>query len=122
MNHTTVSMGGHSIAVIESDTPLITDTQSALDLLMTARYELGADRILLNKPAVCDDFFILSSGLAGEILQKFTVYGAKLGVWGDYSRYTSKPLRDFIRESNRGEQFFFTASREEALERLARAR
>nr|WP_325216391.1 DUF4180 domain-containing protein [uncultured Oscillibacter sp.] len=34
---------------------------------------------------------------------------------------TSKPLRDFIYESNNGKHFFFTASREEALERLARA-
>ena len=34
---------------------------------------------------------------------------------------TSKPLRDFICEPNNGKHVFFTASREEALERLTRA-
>nr|WP_325220319.1 DUF4180 domain-containing protein [uncultured Oscillibacter sp.] len=41
---------------------------------------------------------------------------------GDYSRYTSKPLRDFIYESNNGKDFFFTAPKKEAVERLAQAR
>ena len=43
----------------------------------------------------------------------------KAAMFGDYSRYTSKPLRDFIYESNNGKDFFFTASKEEAVERLA---
>ncbi|MFQ7002806.1 MAG: DUF4180 domain-containing protein [Ruthenibacterium lactatiformans] len=34
-------------------------------------------------------------------------------------RYTSKPLRDFIRESNRGRDIFFPATRQEAILRLA---
>jgi hypothetical protein len=59
--------------------------------------------------------------VAGEILQKFVNYRVKAAVYGDYSRYTSKPLRDFIYESNQGRHFFFAASREEALERLAQA-
>lgn len=50
---------------------------------------------------------------------KFINYGAKLAVYGDYSGYTSKPLRDFIRESNRGRDIFFPATRQEAILRLA---
>ena len=61
------------------------------------------------------------TGLAGEILQKFTNYQIKAAVYGDYSRYTSKPLRDFIFESNRGGQFFFVATREEAIQKLRAA-
>ncbi|RAZ93497.1 DUF4180 domain-containing protein, partial [Klebsiella oxytoca] len=34
----------------------------------------------------------------------------------------SKPLKDFIYESNNGKDIFFTASKEEAAERLARAK
>lgn len=49
--------------------------------------------------------------------------GAERGaICGDYSRYTSKPLRDFIYESNNGKDFFFTASKKEDVERLAQAR
>ncbi|MCI8360164.1 MAG: DUF4180 domain-containing protein [Clostridiales bacterium] len=75
----------------------------------------------LFKEAIVDDFFILSRGLAGEILQKYINYGFKLGVFGDFGRYTSKPPRDFIRESNRGKDFFFVADRAEAVKRLSQA-
>ena len=59
------------IAVISSDEKVIVDVQSALDLAMTVKYETGAAAIVIGKSAVCDDFFVLSSGMAGEILQKF---------------------------------------------------
>ena len=82
---------------------------------------MGASRIALDKRAVCEDFFILSTGLAGEILQRFINYRFKFAVYGDYSRYTSKPLHDFIYESNQGNDFFFVATKEEAAEKLANA-
>lgn len=107
-----------SIAHIESDGKIITDTQSALDLIMTVRYETGAERIVLNKAAVTEDFFILSSGVAGEILQKLINYHVKLAIYGDYTKYTSKPLRDFIYESNNGKDIFFVATKEEAVDKL----
>lgn len=66
-----------------------------------------------------DDFFVLSSGLAGEILQKYVNYQMKLAIYGDFSGCTSKPLHDFIYESNKGRDFFFAGTREEAIDRLA---
>ena len=45
----------------------------------------------------------------------------KVAIVGDYSRYTSKPLHDFIRESNRGRDVFFVSSIEDAVELLAKA-
>ena len=45
-----------------------------------------------------------------------------MAAWGDFSRYTSKPLRNFIYESNQGKDLFFAETRKEALERLAGAR
>ena len=35
-------------------------------------------------------------------------------------RYTSKPLKDFMRESNRGRDVFFAATEEEAIAALTR--
>lgn len=117
-----IKHGGVEIAVVTGAEPVITDAASALDLAMTVRYETGAERIAIDKSVIAEDFFILSTGLAGEILQKWINYHIKAAVWGDYSRYTSKPLRDFIYESNQGKDFFFVETQEEALERLAGAR
>lgn len=120
MHIKTIAAGGRAVAVIESEAAFITDVQSALDVMMSARYESGTERIAIQKEALAEDFFILSSGLAGEILQKFTNYGVKCAIYGDFSRYTSKPLRDFIRESNRrGTDVVFAADEREAAERLA---
>ena len=111
-----------NIAVVSGGEKVITDVQSALDLMMRVKYETGAARIAIDKNLICEDFFILSTGAAGEILQKFINYHVKAAVYGDYSRYTSKPLRDFIYESNSGHDFFFVATKEEAIERLAGAK
>ncbi len=112
---------GTDIAVISSDEKLIVDTQSALDLVMTVKYETGATKIIINKSAVCEEFFILSNGIAGEILQKFINYHVRIAIYGDYSQYTSKPLKDFIYESNNGNDFFFVSSKEEAIQKLVKA-
>ena len=101
-----ITENGVAIALV-TGTCALTDEQTALDLIMEARYTLGAERIAIEKAAVSPDFFILSTGLAGAVLQKFINYGA------------SKPLRDFIRESNRGRDVFFPATRQEAILRLA---
>lgn len=106
------------VAVVSGDEKVIVDTQSALDLAMRIRYETNAERIAIDKNMICEDFFILSTGMAGEILQKFVDYHVKIAIYGDFSHYTSKPLKDFIYESNNGRDFFFVSSREEAIQRL----
>lgn len=117
----TVTENGVQVAVPTGEGKLITGPQDALDLAMTVKYETGAERIAIDKKNIAEDFFILSSGMAGEILQKYINYHVKLAVWGDFSRYTSKPLHDFIYESNEGRDFFFVPTREEAVKRLAEA-
>lgn len=119
MNIEMIKVNGTDIAVISSDEKLIVDAQTALDLAMTVKYESGAEKIVIDKNLICGDFFILSTGLAGEILQKFMNYHVKVAVYGDYSHYTSKPLKDFIYESNNGKDFFFVATKDEALQKLA---
>lgn len=122
MNIDYINVKGTDIAVVSGDAAEVTTPQAALDLAMTVKYETGGSRLAIDKRVLGEDFFILSTGMAGEVLQKFINYHVKAAIFGDYSRYTSKPLRDFIYESNNGKDFFFTASREEAVERLARAR
>ncbi len=121
MNYT-LTVKNNSIVYIKSEDILITGAQSALDLMMTVKYDTGCSRLVLDKSAISEDFFRLSSGMAGEVLQKFINYHMKLAVLGDYSRYTSKPLQDFIYESNRGRDIFFVENLEQAIEKLENAR
>ena len=118
MTITKIEKNGILCAIVDSDEPLITDTQSALDVLMTAKYEAGTKNIVISKELIVEDFFILSTGLAGEILQKYINYGGRIAIYGDYSHYTSKPLHDFIYESNKGKDVFFVRTQEEAIDRL----
>ena len=80
---------------------------------MSAKFEAGTKNIILETKR--------SSGLAGEILQKYVNYGGKLAIYGDFSRYTSKPLKDFIYESNKGKDVFFVATRDDAIGRMRAA-
>ena len=114
-----VHENGMTIAVISGDEKVLVDAQSALDLAMTVKYEAGTARLAIDKRVIAEDFFILSTGMAGEVLQKFINYHIKAAIWGDYSHYTSKPLKDFIYESNQGASVFFVPSQEEAVRRLA---
>ena len=114
-----VNKNNVSVAVIHSDEHLITDVQSALDLIMSGKYEIGCTNIALNKSAMVDDFFILSTCMAGEILQKFINYGVRFAIYGDFSRYTSKPLKDFMYESNRGKDIYFQPSVSRAMDKLS---
>ena len=120
MQLTKIEKNGITCAIVNSSEIVIKDAQSALDVLMSAKYDIGTKNIVIDKKLVAEDFFILSKGLAGEILQKYVNYGGRIAIYGDYSRYTSKPLKDFIYESNKGKDVFFVATQDEAVEMLTR--
>lgn len=122
MHIRTIQKNDAAIALVRSNELLITDPQSALDFIATVTYETGCDRVALNKEAILEDFFKLSTCLAGEVLQKFVNYGVKFAVVGDFTQYTSKPLKDFMYESNRGRDVFFVSTEADAIEKLCAAR
>ena len=119
MNIKRINQSNIEIAIIQSDDVIITDAQSALDLMATVRYGTACNQIAIPKSIITEDFFKLSTGIAGEILQKFVNYQCKLAIFGDFSHYTSKPLWDFIYESNSGNHIFFVATEEEAISKLS---
>lgn len=106
------------IAHVTDSEIIISDLQSAIDVMMSVKYEAETKNIAISKALITDKFFVLSSGLAGEILQKFINYQFRIAVYGDYSKYTSKPLKDFIYESNNGHDVFFVDSLETAVRKL----
>ena len=105
MKFNIIEKSGIRCAALESEEKAITDVQSALDLLVSAEYEAGTKNIVIDKNLINEDFFILSTGFAGEVLQKFINYGGRIAIYGDYSSYTSKPLKDFIYGSNKAGTF-----------------
>lgn len=119
METSTIKEKDKGIAIIHSDEILITDVQSALDFMATVQYETGYNRIILNKSAICEDFFHLRTKLAGEILQKFINYHVKIAIVGDFTVYTSKSLKDFIYECNQGKDIFFLPDEKQAIKKLS---
>ena len=104
------------IAELISDNIEINDTQDALDLMANSTYN-EANKIIVHEKNITPEFFDLKTGLAGEILQKFSNYKVQLAIIGDFSKYESKSLRDFIYESNKSGRIIFVNSVEEARER-----
>jgi hypothetical protein len=68
-----------------------------------------------------DDFLDLKTRIAGEVIQKFVNYQIRLAILGDISAWadTSKPLRDFVYETNRGRSLWFIRDLAELEQRLA---
>ncbi len=116
-----VSTNNIDIAIIQSNELLLYDIDSALDFIAAVNYETECRNIAINKESITEDFFNLSSGMAGEILQKFVNYYIKFAIIGDFSKYTSKALKDFIYECNNGSSIFFVSTRQEAIKKLAEA-
>ena len=84
MNIKKITSKGNEIAIVNSDEVCISDMQSALDFMMSVNYETGSHSIVLNKEAVIEDFFVLSTRIAGEILQKFITYQFRFAIVGDF--------------------------------------
>lgn len=106
------------IAEVISEDIIINNTEDGLDLLGNLYYQ-GFDKIVIHEKNITLDFFNLKNGIAGEILQKFSTYRVRLAIIGDYSKYTSKSLNDFIYESNKGRHINFVTTSEEAIKILS---
>ncbi len=114
------NIGGRTVYACDPAGPAIAREADELDLI-GATYGLAVAWIALPSARLSGDFFDLRTGLAGAVLQKVVNYGLKVAILGDLSRETaaSKPLADFVRESNRGAQVWFLRDEAELEARLA---
>ncbi len=107
--------GNLKIAEITSDQMIIRSAEDGLDLLGNIYYQ-GFDKVIVYEKNITPDFFDLKTRIAGEILQKFSNYRIGLAIVGDFSKYESKSIKDFIFESNKTKHVNFVETLEEALE------
>lgn len=103
-----------NIAIVTSLPNCIEDAGDFLDVMASS----ASNALVLDEDHLAPAFFDLKSGLLGEVLQKVSNYRKKLVITGDWTNISSKPMRDFIRESNRGGQVVFAADLEEGLSAL----
>ncbi|MFG1812821.1 DUF4180 domain-containing protein [Kribbella sp. NPDC049174] len=110
-------LGG--VRVFVSDTR-VADDSDAVQLITQAHYEHDAAWVALAADSLGDEFFELRTGWAGAIAQKFVNYRMGLAVVGDISDKlaASKPLRDWVRESNLGRSVWFVDELSVLAERL----
>lgn len=68
------------------------------------------------------DFLKLATGLAGATFQKMVNYHLKCAIVGDIGQALerSAPLRDFVRETNKGNSIWFVADLEALREKLVK--
>lgn len=102
------------IAEIISDKIVLQTLEDGLDLLGNLYYD-GFDKIIIHEKNITPDFFDLKTKIAGDILQKFAQYQMPLVIVGDFSKFNSKSLNDFIFESNNGKQINFVSNIDETL-------
>jgi hypothetical protein len=90
--------------------PKLRDDRDATEVIGEA-FSRQVDLVVLPVERLAEEFFQLSTGVAGEILQKFVLYGLRLAIVGDITRQleASRALRDLVRESNRGRHVRFLA-------------
>jgi hypothetical protein len=112
-----LEQNGAQIAQLNSEKIQINSVESALDILVNAYYQ-GAESLIIHETNLTPEFFDLKTRLAGDILQKFSNYRMRLAIVGDFEKYQSKSLHDFIYESNKSGRIFFCDNMQAALEKL----
>lgn len=110
----THNINDKKIAEIITDEIILRTTEDGINLLGNLYYQ-GFDKIIIHEKNITPDFFDLKTKIAGDVLQKFTQYQMPITIVGDFSKYRSKSLHDFIYESNKGKQVNFVRFIEEAL-------
>ncbi len=116
MNLEIIEIQNTKIAKPSGDT-LINTVQDATDLMGNANY-LGARSIIMEECNLSPQFFNLKTGIAGELLQKYSNYKMKLVIIGEFEKYNSNALNAFIIECNRGNSIFFVSDYDSAIKKL----
>lgn len=113
------SINDLQIAEILAEGIVIATIEDGTDLAGTVYYQ-GVDNLLIYEKNITPSFFDLTTGMAGEILQKFSNFRLRLAIIGDFSKYSGKSIRDFMVESNRTGHIHFAASKAEAIEKFSK--
>ncbi len=85
----------------------------ALDLIATC-IENGTSQLMLHAGCLSEDFYRLSTGLAGAVLQKFTDYHIRVAAVIPLELASHGHFGEMVSEANRGNSFHVFQTREAA--------
>lgn len=80
--------------------------------------EQGARALLLDAGALPAAFFDLSTGVAGDVVQKLVNHGVRMAAVVPDLGAQPERFQEFAREANQGRQFRFFATRADAIDWL----
>ena len=86
--------------------------------LAGACFEHGTRALLLDHGALPPAFFDLSSGVAGDLMQRLANYGLRMAAVVPEPRVHAESFQDFAREASAFSQFRFFRTRAEAVQWL----
>jgi hypothetical protein len=91
--------------------------RSANDILDILGFggEHDTNLLMLEETNFSAAFYDLGSGIAGEIVQKFSNYRVRAVIVGSFESVRSKRFREFMAEANKGNKLRFTKEKDEAL-------
>src|SRR3546814_17343453 len=95
------AIGNTGIAEVVTDKVIIHSAEDGVDLIGNVYYQ-GFEKVIVYRESLSHDFFDLKTGMAGEILQKFSDHHVRLDIEGDLYEDRRKSQQDFISESNTG--------------------
>jgi hypothetical protein len=116
-------MSGIRVLEIAPSGPPIGNDRDAIDLIGKAA-ENKAEIVVVPSERLAAAFFDLKTRVAGEMIQKFSIYGVRLAILGDIAAAVenSSAFRDFVRESKRGNTIWFVEDFESLRQRLLPAK
>lgn len=106
-------VNGQSYLIYSRESGVLNSEAKALELV-AACGEAGTNRLLLEAGCLPESFFELRSGLAGQVLLKFSNYHLKVAAVADPKLVGNGRFAEFARETNRGHAFGVFPSRPEA--------
>ncbi|WP_084397702.1 DUF4180 domain-containing protein [Henriciella aquimarina] len=113
-------LSGIPVAFADQDGPALKQEADAMTL-MGDMYATGADWIAIPVERLHPEMVDLRTRQFGLFLQKFMNYHVRVAILGDIEALaaSSKPMADFIRESNRGKHVLFISDQDALAAKLS---
>jgi hypothetical protein len=117
--YTVKDFSGRKVVIGDDSGPLLASERDVNDWI-SAAWDADAKLVVVSVSRLNEEFFQLSTRIAGGIIQKFVNYRAQLVIIGDISRWVdgSNALRDFVYEANKGREVWFLPDLDALAERL----
>lgn len=117
--YTVKDFSGRKVIIGDDSGPILASERDVNDWI-SAAWDADAKLVVVPTSRLNEEFFQLSTRIAGAIIQKFVNYRSQLVILGDISQWVagSNALRDFVYESNKGREVWFLPDMDALAQRL----